>query len=287
MQFLIKILDTISYKLKTYKFKNDVDYQYISLCKKILKEGVYRQGRNGGTYSIFGAQARFDLGKGLPLLTTKKILTRSVIHELIWFIKGDTSAKYLKDNKVGIWDLWINENGDLPFTYPHQWRKFSNTHGEPFDQLADVINLLKKDPYSRRIIISAWNPTEISMAALPWCHSFYQFYVANGKLSCSFFCRSQDISLGTPFNWVSAALLTHVLAQICGLEVGELIWNGGDVHIYENQVEALKTQFNRPSHALAKVNINPDLKNIDDLKFEDIEIVDYQSEAFIKIPVSQ
>lgn len=287
MQFLIKLLDSISYKLKTYKFKNDVDYQYISLCKKILNEGVYRQGRNGGTYSIFGAQVRFDLSKGLPLLTTKKILTRSVIHELIWLLKGNTSAQYLKDNKVGIWDLWINESGDLPYTYPRQWRHFPNPHGHPIDQITKAINDLKTNPSSRRIIVSAWNPAEIDLAALPACHSLFQFYVSNGKLSCQLYQRSGDLPLGIPFNWISYALLTYVFAQICNLQVGEFIWTGGDVHIYENQVEALKTQFDRPSHKLAQVKINPDLQNIDDLKFEDIEILDYKSEAFIKIPVSQ
>lgn len=287
MHKIINFLESLTEKLKKSSYRNDVDYEYIKLCKKILKEGVRREGRNGATYSIFGAQARFDLSKGLPLLTTKKILTRSVIHELIWFLKGDTSAKYLVDNNVHIWDLWIDKDGNLPYTYPHQWRKYTNAHGAPVDQVAEVIETLKNEPYSRRNIICAWNPSEVKQAALPWCHTLYQFYVADGKLSCQFFCRSQDYSLGTPYNWSSAGILVFILAHLTGLQVGELIWVGGDVHIYENQVEALKTQFNRRSHHLPTVKINPNLKNINDIKFEDIQIVNYVSEAFIKIPVSK
>ena len=282
-----KVMEFLKEENNKAKYKNSVDYEYIKLCKKILKEGVYRKGRNGGTISLFGAQVRFDLSQGLPMLTTKKIVTRSVIHELVWLLKGDTSAKYLKDNNVGIWDLWIDEKGDLPYTYPRQWRRFPNPHGEPVDQIAKAINDIKNNPYSRRIIVSAWNPAEMDMAALPACHSFFQFFVADGKLSCHLLCRSQDIALGTPFNWLSYALLTHVIAHICCLKVGDLVWTGGDVHIYENQIEALKTQFDRKSHELPKVKINPNLKHIDDLKFEDISIEGYVSEGFIKIPVSQ
>lgn len=280
---LIKLLE----KINRLSYKNDVDYEYIKLCKKILKEGVYRKGRNGGTYSIFGAQVRFDLSKGLPILTTKKVLTRSVIHELIWLLKGETSAKYLKDNKVGIWDLWIDENGDLPYTYPRQWRHFPNPHGEPIDQIAKAINDIKNNPSSRRIIVSAWNPAEIERAALPACHALFQFYVADGKLSCQLYQRSADFLVGAPFNWFSYSILTHIIAQLCGLEVGEFIWTGGDIHIYENQIESFKVQLTRKSHKLPTIKINPGLKNIDDLKFEDIEIIGYKSEAFIKIPVSE
>lgn len=283
ISWLIKMLE----KLDRMKYKNDVDYEYLKTCKKILKEGVFREGRNGGTYSIFGHQVRFDLSKGLPMLTTKKIVSRSVIHELIWLLKGDTSAKYLKDNKVGIWDLWINEKGDLPYTYPRQWRHFPNPHGEPIDQIAKAINDIKNNPSSRRIVVSAWNPAEIDMAALPACHALFQFYVANGKLSCQLYQRSSDWALGAPFNWQSYAMLVFIFAQICNLQVGEFVWTGGDVHIYANQVAALKTQFNRKSHKLPQVKINPQLKNIDDLKYDDIEILSYVSEAFIKIPVSE
>lgn len=284
---ILSFCESMLERVKRFGYANDVDYEYIRLCNKILKEGVYRQGRNGGTYSIFGHQVRFDLSKGLPILTTKKVLTKALIHELVWFLKGDTSIKYLKDNGVKIWDLWENENGDLPFTYPHQWRKFSNTHGEPVDQIAKIIETLKKDPNSRRIILSAWNPTEIEKAALPWCHTLFQFYVSNGKLSCQLYQRSGDAPLGIVFNWTSYALLVYVVAQIVGLEPGEFIWSAGDVHIYENQVDALKTQLKRKSHSLPFVKINPELKNIDDFKFEDVEILGYTSEPFIKIPVSK
>lgn len=282
-----KILSDLLWKMKKYRYKNDVDYQYLTLCRKILRDGIRREGRNGATYSIFGYQTRFDLSKGLPLLTTKKVLTRSVIHELIWLLKGQTSAEYLKSNKVGIWDLWIDENGDLPYTYPRQWRSFPNPHGQPIDQIAKAINDIKNNPSSRRIIVSAWNPAEIDMAALPACHALFQFYVSDGKLSCQLYQRSGDAPLGICFNWISYAILTHIIAHICGLGVGDFIWTGGDVHIYENQIESLMTQFSRKSHKLPTIKINPDLKNIDDFKFEDIEIVGYKSESFIKIPVSQ
>lgn len=238
IQWIIKQLE----KLDRLKYKNDVDYEYMKLANKILKEGVYRKGRNGGTYSIFSSEVRIDLSKGFPLITTRKIVTRSMIHELVWLLKGDTSAKYLKDNKVGIWDLWIDEKGDLPFTYPRQWRSFPNPHGAPVDQIAKAINDIKNNPSSRRIIVSAWNPAEIDIAALPPCHAFFQFYVANGKLSCKLTQRSADFLLGVATNWPSYALLTHVIAQICGLEVGEFVWSGGDIHIYENQIEAFKIQ---------------------------------------------
>jgi thymidylate synthase len=283
IQKLINFLN----KLDKRKYKNNADCEYITLCKKILDKGVFRKGRNGNTYSIFGVQVKFNLADGLPLLTTKKVLTRSIIHELIWLLKGDTSAKYLKDNKVGIWDLWIKEDGDLPYTYPRQWRKFPNTHGEPIDQIANAINDIKNNPSSRRIIVCAWNPSETELAALPPCHSLFQFFVSDNKLSCQLYQRSGDLALGVPFNWASYAILTHVVAQVCNLEVGEFIWTGGDIHIYENQIESLKTQFNRKSHKLPKVKINPNLKNIDDLKFEDIEIIGYESEPFIKIPVTE
>ena len=284
---IISYIESLLEKVKKNGYANDVDYEYIKLCKKILKEGVRREGRNGATYSLFGAQLRFDLSKGVPLLTTKKILTRSVIHELIWLLKGKTSAQYLKENKVGIWDLWINEDGDLPFTYPRQWRSFPNPHGEPVDQIAKAIDDIKNNPSSRRIVVSAWNPAEIEKAALPACHALFQFYVSEGKLSCQLYQRSCDFFLGGPFNFFSYALLVFILAQICGLEVGEFVWTGGDIHVYENQIEAFMPQLKRKSHPLAQVKINPNLKNIDDLKFEDIEILNYQSEAFIKIPVSK
>jgi thymidylate synthase len=282
IQKLVQLLEN----LDRSKYKNKVDYEYIKLCKKILAEGEFRKGRNGNTYSIFGVQLKFNLSEGLPMLTTKKIVSRSVIHELIWLLKGETSAKYLIDNNVHIWDLWIKD-GDLPFTYPRQWRHFPNLHGNPIDQIAKAINDIKNNPSSRRIIVSAWNPAEIEIAALPACHSLFQFFISNGKLSCQLYQRSGDAPLGICFNWLSYALLTHIIAHVCGLGVGDFIWTGGDIHIYENQIEALKTQFDRKSHILPTVKINPNLKNIDDIKFEDIEIVGYKSEPFIKIPVSE
>lgn len=287
MSKIIDFIESILEKIKRIGYKNEVDYQYIKLVKKILKEGVYRQGRNGGTFSIFSAQIRFDLSKGLPLLTTKKVLTRSVIHELIWMLKGDISAKYLKDNKVGIWDLWIDEHGNLPNTYPMLWRHYPNPEGSPVDQIAKIIDQLKKDPSSRRIILSAWHSGLIETAALPPCHNMAQFYVENNKLSCLLIMRSSDFALGAPFNFLQYALLTHLIAHVTGYEIGELIWTGGDVHIYENQAEIIKEQFKRKSHPLAQIKINPNLKSIDDVKFEDIEIINYVSEEMIKMPVSK
>lgn len=287
MQKIIDFIENCLEKIKRIGYKNDVDYQYIKLCKKILKDGVYRQGRNGGTYSIFGAQLRFDLSKGLPLLTTKKIITRSIIHELIWMLKGDISAKYLKDNKVGIWDLWIDENGNLPNTYPMLWRKFPNPDGEPVDQIGKIIKQLKDEPTSRRIVLSAWHSGLIESAALPPCHNLAQFYVENNKLSCLLYMRSSDFCLGAPFNFLQYSILTHLIAHLSGYMVGELIWTGGDVHIYENQAEIIKEQFSKKSHSLAQIKINQDLKSIDDVKFEDIEIIGYKSEAMLKMPVSK
>lgn len=274
-------------KYKRRNYVNDVDYQYLQLGKKIIKEGVYREGRNGGTYSIFGAQMRFDLSKGYPLLTTKKIFTRSIIHELIWMLKGDISAQYLKDNKVGIWDLWIDENGNLPNTYPMLWRNYPNPKGGTTDQIAKVLKQLKEDPNSRRIVISAWHCSLIEESALPPCHNFAQFYVNDGKLSCSFLMRSNDAPLGLPFNLGQYALLTHIFAHLTGLKVGELIYTGGDVHIYANQIEDFKEQFSRKSHPLPQIRINPELKDINDIKFEDIEILNYVSEGVLKMEVSK
>ena len=283
---MINSLERLFLKFKKRHYQNDTDYQYIELVKKILREGTFRPGRNGNTYSIFGHQMRFDLEQGLPILTTKKVITRAVIHELIWLLRGDTSAKYLIDNNVKIWDLWIKD-GDLPYTYPRQWRHFPNPHGEPIDQIARAIHDLKNNPASRRIIVSAWNPAEIDIAALPACHSMFQFYVVDGRLSCQLYQRSCDAPIGLSFNLVSYALLVHVFAQICGLKPGEFIWTGGDVHIYENQIPAIKEQLKRRSHKLPRVEINPKLTDIDKLTFDDITIVDYVSEPFLKIPVSE
>lgn len=270
------------------KFKNDVDYKYLKLGQELIKNGIYRTGRNGGTLSLFGTQLHFDLAKGLPILTTKKILTRSVIHELIWLLQGKTSAKYLVDNNVHIWDLWMNKDTlDLPYTYPRQWRSFPNPHGEPIDQVKNALDQIKNNPSSRRIIINAWNPAEIEIAALPPCHAFIQFYVADNKLSCQLYQRSCDYFLGGPFNILSYSILTHIFAHLSNLDVGEFVWTIGDCHIYENQIESVKEQFFRKSHALPTLKISDNLKDIDKIKFEDIEILNYISEAFIKIPVSE
>lgn len=284
---IINFIEGLLEKVKRSGYTNDVDYQYLALGKKILKEGVRREGRNGATYSVFHDSMTFDLSKGLPILTTKKIVTRSIIHELIWMLKGDISAKYLKENNVGIWDLWIDKDGNLPNTYPMLWRKYPNPNGGTTDQIATIIEQLKKEPTSRRIILSAWHASLISSAALPPCHNLMQLYVNGNKLSGLLYMRSNDFALGNPFNITQYSLLIYLLAHLSGLEVGNFTYVGGDIHLYENQIQAFKTQFGRRSHPLPILKINPELKKIDDVKFEDFEIIGYQSEAFIKIPVSQ
>jgi thymidylate synthase len=274
--------------LFSYFRTNPVDKKYIDLCKRVLKDGVLRKGRNGNTYSLFGVQERFDLSAGLPILTTKKVLLEPIIHELVWFLRGDTKIKYLKDNNVKIWDLWVDSKGDLPYTYPHQWRKFSNPHGKPVDQIKQAIDMIRKNPESRRIIVSAWNPAEIDKAALPWCHTLFQFYVSDNKLSCQLYQRSGDLPLGVPFNWVSYSLLVYVIAKICDLEVGEFIWTAGDLHIYENQVDAIKKQIKVKRHyKMPKVEISDYLFYIDDIEYSDFSVIGYKSNSFIKIPVSK
>lgn len=282
------MIEKLTNKIKRIGFKNEVDYQYVQLAKKVMKEGVYREGRNGGTYSIFGHQCRFDLSEGLPIITLKKTLLKPIIHELVWFLKGDTSPKYLQDNNVKIWDLWVDSSGDLPYTYPHQWRKFSNPHGKPVDQIANAIEMLKKEPNSRRIIVSAWNPAETDIAALPWCHTLFQFYVSGGKLSCQLYQRSSDFSLSWSYNVTCYSILTHIVAHLSGLEVGEFIWTGGDIHVYADQVEALNKQIKlKKTYKLPTLKINPELKHIDDVEFDDIQVTGYESGPFIKIPVSK
>ena len=262
--------------------------QYLDLLQHILDKGQQKSDRTGtGTISVFGYQMRFNLEDGFPMVTTKKLHLKSIIHELLWFIKGDTNVKYLQENGVRIWDEWARADGSLGPVYGKQWRQWENKEGEVFDQLMDVIHQIKTNPDSRRMIVSAWNVGELKEMALMPCHALFQFYVADGKLSCQLYQRSADWALGVPFNWVSYSILTHIFAHLCNLEVGEFIWTGGDVHIYENQIEALKTQFNKNSHALPQVVINPNLKNLEDLTFEDISIEGYVSEEHIKIPVSQ
>ena len=256
---------------------------YLDLMRKVLDEGTVKADRTGtGTVSIFGAQMRYDLSKGFPLVTTKKLHLRSIIHELLWFLSGDTNIKYLKENKVRIWDEWADDNGDLGPVYGAQWRHWKNSDGEYIDQITKLIEGIKTNPDSRRHIVNAWNVGELHKMALPPCHAFFQFYVADGKLSCQLTQRSADLFLGVPFNIASYALLTHMVAQVCDLEVGDFIHSLGDVHIYSNHLEQVKEQLKRKPKPLPQLKINPSVKNIFDFKFEDFEIVGYETHPHIK-----
>jgi len=257
--------------------------QYLDLIKRVLDEGVQREDRTGtGTIGVFGHQMRFDLQKGFPLLTTKKLHLKSIIYELLWFIMGDTNVKYLQDNGVRIWNEWADENGDLGPVYGHQWRSWPAYDGTTIDQLGNVINQIKNNPNSRRLLVSAWNVAEVENMALPPCHTMFQFYVANGKLSCMLYQRSADIFLGVPFNIASYALLTMMVAQVCGLEPGEFIHTLGDAHIYTNHLDQVREQITREPYPLPKMKINPAVKDINDFKYEDFELVDYQAHPHIK-----
>ena len=257
--------------------------QYHDLLRHVLNEGTVKSDRTGtGTISVFGYQMRFDLQKGFPLLTTKKLHTRSIFHELLWFLKGETNIKYLKENKVSIWDEWADENGELGPVYGKQWRSWEAADGTTIDQISNVIEEIKKNPDSRRLLVVAFNPSDISKMALPPCHAFFQFYVADGKLSCQLYQRSADIFLGVPFNIASYALLVHMVAQVCNLEVGEFIHTLGDAHIYSNHLEQVKLQLSRECRPLPKLKLNPAVKNIFDFKYEDIEITGYDPHPAIK-----
>ncbi|MCQ2204184.1 MAG: thymidylate synthase [Bacteroidales bacterium] len=257
--------------------------QYIDLINRVLDEGVWREDRTGtGTVGVFGHQMRFDLQKGFPLLTTKKLHLKSIIYELLWFIKGDTNVRYLQENGVRIWNEWADENGDLGPVYGHQWRSWPAYDGTTIDQLGMVIDQIKTNPNSRRLLVSAWNVAEVNSMALPPCHTMFQFYVANGKLSCMLYQRSADIFLGVPFNIASYALLTMMIAQVCGLEPGEFIHTLGDAHIYKNHIDQVKEQITREPYPLPKMKINKDVKDINDFKYEDFELVDYQAHPHIK-----
>jgi len=261
--------------------------QYLDLLDHIVTQGTQKGDRTGtGTISTFGYQMRFDLSEGFPMLTTKKLHLRSIIHELLWFIAGDTNIKYLKDNGVRIWDEWADENGDLGPVYGYQWRSWPAPNGQTVDQLKDLVNQIKTNPNSRRHIITAWNPADIPNMALPPCHCLFQFYVADGKLSCQLYQRSADTFLGVPFNIASYALMTHMMAQVCDLEVGEFIHSFGDVHLYNNHLEQTQEQLSRTPRKLPKLKINPNVKDIFDFKFEDFEIVDYDPMPHIKAAVS-
>ncbi len=261
--------------------------QYLDLLSHILENGNEKTDRTGtGTKSVFGYQMRFDLQKGFPLLTTKKLHTRSIFHELLWFLKGDTNIKYLHDNKVTIWDEWADENGDLGPVYGKQWRAWQGADGKITDQISQVVNQIKNSPDSRRMLVSAWNVGEVEQMALPPCHIVFQFYVANNKLSCQLYQRSADVFLGVPFNIASYALLTQMLAQVCGLEAGEFIHTLGDAHLYLNHIDQAKLQLSRTPYELPKLVLNPEVKDIFDFKYEDITIEDYVSHPHIKAEVA-
>ena len=258
--------------------------QYLDLLRDILDNGVDKMDRTGvGTRSVFGRQMRFNLNEGFPLLTTKKMHLKSIIYELLWFIKGDTNVKYLQEHGVRIWNEWADENGDLGPIYGAQWR---NWNGDGIDQLAEVIATLKRNPNDRRMIVSAWNPSQLAAMHLPPCHMMFQFYVANGKLSCLLYQRSCDMFLGVPFNIASYALLTMMIAQVCELKLGEFVHVLGDTHIYHNHFEQVKEQLKREPLALPQMRINPDIKDINDFKFEDFELQNYQSYPPIKATVA-
>ena len=261
--------------------------QYLDLLRYIRENGVQKGDRTGtGTQSVFGYQMRFDLGEGFPLLTTKKVHLRSIIHELLWFISGDTNIKYLHDNKVSIWDEWADENGDLGPVYGHQWRSWPTPDGGHIDQLANLMEQLKNNPDSRRHIISAWNVAEVDKMALPPCHSLFQFYVADGRLSCQLYQRSADVFLGVPFNIASYALLTMMIAQCCGYVPGEFVHTFGDVHIYSNHQEQVALQLSREPRQLPTMKLNPEVKDIFSFKYEDFTLEGYDPWPAIKAPVA-
>jgi len=257
--------------------------QYLDLLQHVLKTGTQKTDRTGtGTISVFGYQMRFNLEEGFPLLTTKKLHTRSIIHELLWFLKGDTNIKYLTDNKVGIWNEWADKDGNLGPVYGYQWRSWPAADGRHIDQISELIEMIKTKPDSRRLIVSAWNVGEIDKMALPPCHTLFQFYVADGKLSCQLYQRSADIFLGVPFNIASYALFTLMVAQVTGLKPGDFVHTFGDAHIYLNHLEQVNLQLSREPRSLPKMSINPDVKNIFDFKIDDFELSGYDPHPHIK-----
>lgn len=256
--------------------------QYLDLLNQVINTGVEKSDRTGtGTISIFGHQSRYDLSQGFPVLTTKKLHLKSIIHELLWFLTGDTNIKYLQENGVRIWNEWADENGDLGPVYGYQWRSWPSPDGRHIDQITQVVNSIKNNPDSRRLIVSAWNVSEIDKMKLPPCHLLIQFYVADGKLSCQLYQRSADIFLGVPFNIASYALLTMMMAQVCGLQPGDFVHTLGDAHIYLNHLEQVKLQLSREPFPLPQMKINPEVKSIFDFKFEDFELTGYQSHPHI------
>ncbi|VAX14619.1 Thymidylate synthase [hydrothermal vent metagenome] len=261
--------------------------QYLELMRHVKEQGVTKEDRTGtGTISVFGYQMRFDLSAGFPLVTTKKLHLRSIIHELLWFLQGDTNIKYLQDNGVRIWDEWADEKGELGPVYGSQWRSWPTADGRHIDQISQLIEQIKNNPDSRRLIVSAWNVAEIENMALPPCHAFFQFYVAEGRLSCQLYQRSADIFLGVPFNIASYALLTMMVAQVCRLEAGDFVHTLGDAHLYSNHLQQAGEQLSRSPHALPQMKINPEVKDIFDFRFADFELQNYQCHPHIKAPVA-
>ena len=261
--------------------------QYHDLLQHLLDNGVKKEDRTGtGTYSVFGHQMRFNLAEGFPLMTTKKLHTRSIFIELLWFLKGDTNISYLKENGVSIWDEWADENGNLGPVYGYQWRSWPNPDGSSTDQIVNLVNGLKNNPNSRRHIVSAWNPSFIEEMALPPCHCLFQFYVAEGKLSCQLYQRSCDTFLGVPFNIASYALLVHMIAQVCDLEVGDFVWTGGDVHLYSNHVDQAKLQLTRELRTPPTLKLNPNVKDLFAFTMDDISIENYDPHPHIKAAVA-
>ncbi|WP_210397140.1 thymidylate synthase [Motiliproteus sediminis] len=261
--------------------------QYLDLMRHIRDNGTFKGDRTGtGTVSVFGYQMRFDLQQGFPLVTTKKCHLRSIIHELLWFLRGDTNIKYLNDNGVSIWDEWADENGDLGPVYGHQWRSWPTPEGDTVDQIALLIEQIKNNPDSRRLIVSAWNVPEVNKMALPPCHTLFQFYVIDGKLSCQLYQRSADVFLGVPFNIASYALLTMMVAQVCGLEPGDFVHTFGDAHLYSNHLEQADLQLGREPLPLPTMKINPEVKDLFAFRFEDFELVGYQAHPHISAPVA-
>ncbi|WDI44584.1 thymidylate synthase [Bremerella sp. P1] len=261
--------------------------QYLDLMQRILDEGVEKHDRTGtGTLSVFGHQMRFDLSEGFPVVTTKKLHLRSIIHELLWFLQGDTNIGYLKENKVRIWDEWADEEGNLGPVYGKQWRSWQTPTGETIDQVSQLVEQIKKNPDSRRLIVSAWNVADVPHMALPPCHLLFQFYVAEGKLSCQLYQRSADVFLGVPFNIASYSLLTMMLAQVCDLQPGDFVHTFGDAHLYSNHLEQTKLQLSREPKSLPTMKINPDVKDLFAFKFEDFELIDYDPHPHISAPVA-
>lgn len=262
-------------------------HEYHRLLRKVLEQGTYRPDRTGtGSYAVFGEQSRYDLSVGFPLVTTKKCHLRSIIVELLWFLKGDTNVRYLQDNKVTIWDEWADEQGDLGPVYGAQWRRWRGADGKEHDQIADVIERIKTSPSSRRHVVNAWNVAHIEEMALPPCHCLFQFFVANGKLSCQLYQRSADLFLGVPFNIASYALLTMMIAQVCDLQPGDFVHTFGDLHLYANHLDQAKLQLTREPRPLPIMRVNPEVRNIDDFKFEDFTLENYDPWPAIKAPIA-